>query len=224
VLRRRVRSELRVVRPRETGDVASQLLTLLLDEELLQAMEDEGLRVGDQSLEETIARRLEEGVGFARIVGPTELLWRPVHLTASAFEVEVPRHTAEALGELSDDYGFDVDVIAGTILYNDACKPWIVREAELRVPFTPLRWEAGKGNIYSMRFDLPGYQIVFLRLLAVDAAGRDHIISRALLALAREVQIAGVLDGVPLRAEAIDFARKMVRTADLGWGGRRGRA
>lgn len=189
-------------------------VTILIDEELLVAMCDEGNALDDPDVETTIARRLTQGVALAEVVGPEELLWRPVH--HDAFEIAVPlsQATIDRLRALADRFGFGVPVLLCTIMYNDACRPWEVRER--RAPFAPLRWERGRGNIYSKRFDLPGYQIVFIRLLAGNFRRGDLIVGEALLALARQVQSTGVCGQLPVSTEALEFARKMVRTADFG--------
>ncbi len=190
-------------------------LTVHIDDELLCAMEEEGDVVGDATLGQTIARRLSQGVSLARIVGANDLLWRPVRNGAQPFAVELPRALIARLEDLAEQFDYPPAVLVCTILYNDACKPWEVREAEQPVPFGPVTWQPGRGNIYSMRFDLPGYQIVFLKLLSPRAVERDQIVGEALLALARQVRQVGAVAGRPVSDEAFEFAGKMIRNADL---------
>jgi hypothetical protein len=192
----------------------TETVTVLLDEELQNALVAEGALLGDSQLTETIVRRLTQGVDLARIVGPAELLWRPVHAQAIAIDVVIDRSVAERLRVLADQCGYGLAVVVGTILYNDACRPWEARAIRSRAPFSPLRYEPGRGNIYSMRFDLPGYQIVFLKMLAGHAVGRDAVVGEALLALARQVHLTETFAGAPVTADALAFAHKMVRNAD----------
>lgn len=152
---------------------------------------------------------------MAEIVGPRELLWRPVHHDSIDIAIQIPASTVRRLKDVAGAFGYGAPVLLCTILYNDACKPWEVRELEKRTPFGPLRWKPGRGNIYSVRVDLPGYQIVFLRMLSRSLARRDAVVSEALLALARQIQTAGALGGFPVPGDALEFAHKMVRSADL---------
>lgn len=193
----------------------TETVTVLLDEELQMALEAECALLGDSQLTETIVRRLTQGVDLAPIVGRAELLWRPVHAQSVPLNIIIDRRVSERLGVLADLFGYETPVIICTILYNDACRPWEVRAIQSRAPFAPLRYEPGRGNIYSMRFDLPGYQIVFLKMLAGHTVGRDGVVGEALLALARQIHLTGTLSGVPVAAEALEFAQKMVRIADL---------
>lgn len=190
-----------------------QEIDVPIDAELLQAMSEERDMLGDSSLEVTITRRLTQGVELADIAGP-ELLWRPVHQVSVPVAVTLSADTITQIDALAERLGFGTQVLLCTILYNDACKPWEVREAEANAPFAPLRWEPGKGKIYSLRVELPGYQIVFLRMLAGSYAKRDVMLSEAILALARQITKTGVVAGIPVEGEALEFAGKMVRTAD----------
>jgi len=190
-------------------------VTLQIDAEILLAMQQEGELVGDQRVEETIARRLTQGVRLAQIVGSTDLLWRPIRNGAQSVEVHLPLAVIGAVEALADEFQFPFQVLASTILYNDACKPWEVRQVEQPSAFGPLGWQPGRGNIYSMRFDLPGYQIVFLKMLARRAVERDQVVGEALLALARHVRLVGAVGGLPVSEEAFEFAAKMVRNADF---------
>lgn len=197
------------------SDPQQSPVTLQIDAEILLAMQLEGELVGDHGVEETIARRLIQGVRLAQVVGPADLLWRPIRNGAEPTQVRLPLAAISALETLADEFQFPLEVLASTILYNDACKPWEVRQVEQPSAFGPLGWQPGRGNIYSMRFDLPGYQIVFLKMLGRRAVERDHVVGEALLALARQVRLVGAIGGLPVSEEAFEFAAKMIRNADL---------
>lgn len=181
-----------------------------LDDDLLQAMHDEAELLGDGDLEITISRRLVEGIGLAVMTGRDQLLWRPVHSSAIQVRVHVPAETADDLIELGSLFGYDPAILACTILYNDACRPRAVRAAISAAGYTPLRRERGRGSIYPVKFELAGYQLVFLRMMSSQVVTRDVVVSEALLALAREVQVTGSVGGRPVDDEAIAFARQMV--------------
>lgn len=183
-----------------------------LDDDLLQAMHEESLLMGDERIEETIARRLVEGVALAGLVGPEHLLWRPVHIDALEVEVGIPREVASDLVELATLFGYEPSILACTILYNDACRPHAVRKAIASARYSPIRKERGRGSIYSVKFELPGYQLIFLKLLGAKVVTRDEVVGEALLSLAREIQITGQVGGRPVADDALDFARQIMRS------------
>lgn len=190
-------------------------LPILIDDELLEAMFEEGEAVGDDTVEATIARRLTQGVALAELAGPGSLLWRPVRCDAFQLEIALSAETTARVSELADRCGYGVATLVCTILYNDVCKPWEVRQFERASASAPLRQEPGRGNIYATRFELPGYQLVFIRMLAGHFSRRDAIVREAILALARQVQRTAALGDAPVSDEALEFARKMVRIEDL---------
>lgn len=197
------------------------VLTVRLDADLRSAMEEERALLDDETVQETIARRLTEGVGIAEVIGRDDLLWRPVNTRAHGMDVLVSYQTERKLGELAEAFGYELDVIVCTIIYNDACKPWLVRQTERQIPFGPLRSEPGRGKIYSIRFDLAGFEIAFLKLVAGYTTGRDEVIGRALLALARQLLTTPTIGTSIASEEAVQFARKMVRNSDFGHRGLR---
>lgn len=180
-----------------------------LDDDLLHAMHEECALMADAEVEQTISRRLTEGIGLAVMTGRDQLLWRPVHAASTKLPVPVPAEIASDLADLGDLFGYDPAIVACTILYNDACRPRAVRAALGANAFTPIRRERGRGNIYPVKFELAGFQLVFVRLLSDRFRTRDNVVGEALLALAREVQITGAIGGEPVDDEALALARQM---------------
>lgn len=181
-----------------------------LDDDLLQAMHEECALMADAEIEQTISRRLIEGIGLAVITGRDQLLWRPVHSSAVELAVPVPAEIATDLVELADLFGYDPAIVACTILFNDACRPRAVRTAVSAQAYVPVRRERGRGNIYPVKFEMAGFQLVFIRLLSAGVRTRDYVVGEALLALAREVQVTGAIGGEPVDDEALALARQMI--------------
>lgn len=181
-----------------------------LDDDLLQAMHEEAELLGDDDLERTIVRRLTEGISLAVLTGRDHLLWRPVHSAAVQLSIRVPSELASDLSELGSLFGYDPAVVACTILYNDVCRPRAVRAALSGTQYSPVRRERGRGNIYPVKFELAGFQLVFLKLLSLHTGSRDIVVGEALLALAREIQVTGSVGGQRVDDEVLVLARQMI--------------
>lgn len=64
-----------------------------------------------------------------------------------------------------------------------------------------------------MQFFLPGYQLVFVRMLAGAFFDKAAIIEETLLALAKQVVRGDLVRGAPAGEDAQVFARRMVALA-----------
>ena len=84
----------------------------------------------------------------------------------------------------------------------------LVRPVHRRSPVEP-----GKGNIYPVELLMPGYQLVFVRMLAGHFVDRALVLEEALLALARKIVRGDTVLGAPVSAEAFSFAQRMVSFA-----------
>lgn len=156
------------------GETDNQVEVLVrLDEELMVAIHQECELMEDGDIGQTIRRRLTEGLVMAIVMGAKELVWRPIHRDSATLAVSVPAPVHEELGHCVETFGYDRDVLIATILSNSICKPMAVVARETRSyavsPFAgaaQIRREPGRGNIYPVQFFLPGYQLVFVRMLA----------------------------------------------------------
>lgn len=184
-----------------------------LDEEVWQTVVAEAALMGDTDQLVTIRRRLAYGSWLATIVSRPELAWRPIRRDAEVFVFEVDQSILTDLQLFAERCGYGLEVVIATILISDTCKPPEVASAERAQSagrHRALRWEAGRGHIYPVRFELPGYQLVFLKLLSPSIVRRDAVLEEALLALARQVQHVDDVAGLEVTDEARAFARKMV--------------
>lgn len=171
----------------------------------------------DGDIGQTIRRRLTEGLVMAIVMGAKELVWRPIHRDSATLAVLVPTPVQEELGHCVETFGYDRDVLIATILSNSICKPMAVVARETRSyavsPFAgaaQIRREPGRGNIYPVQFFLPGYQLVFVRMLAGAFFDKAAIIEEALLALAKQIVRGDLVRGAPAGEDAQAFARRMV--------------
>jgi hypothetical protein len=183
-----------------------------LDDDVWQAIVSEATLMGDVDQLVTIRRRLTYGAWVAPIVDRRESAWRAIREDAQIFEFELDGPVLTELQLFAEKYSFGLEVVIATILTSDAYKPPEVASAERAVApgrGRSLRWEPGRGHIYPVRFELPGYQLVFLKLLSPSVVKRDEMLEEALLALARQVQHVDRVAGVAVSDEARAFARKM---------------
>ena len=192
-----------------------------IDEETMAALLRERDIMGDHEVEATIRRRLTKGLMFAIVLGPTELKWHPIHRDAMTLTVELPIDAALQLEDTASDFGYGRDVLVATILSNEICKPMDVVSAEARQPYRPeektqVRRVPGKGNLYPVHLYMPGYQLVFIRMLANRELDRSIIIDEALLALARRVMSQDRVAGIEVSGEARIFARRMLELQATG--------
>lgn len=203
------------------GEADNQVEVLArLDEELMAAIHQECELMEDGDIGQTIRRRLTEGLVMAIVMGTKELVWRPIHRDSATLAVRVPTPVHEELGHCVETFGYDRDVLIATILSNSICKPMAVVARETRSyavsPFAgaaQIRREPGRGNIYPVQFFLPGYQLVFVRMLAGAFFDKAAIIEEALLALAKQVVRGDLVRGAPAGEDAQAFARRMVALA-----------
>jgi hypothetical protein len=196
-------------------------IELRIDEATMALLLHERDMMEDDTVEITIRRRLTKGLLFAIVLGPAELKWRPVHRDSMTLTVDLSIDAALQLEEAANDFGYGRDVLVATVLSNDICKPMDVVSAESRHPpriddRTHIRRAPGRGNLYPMHFYMPGYQLVFIRMLANHEVDRSAIIDEALLALARRVVSADRVAGVEVSGEAKLFARRMLELAATG--------
>ena len=195
------------------------VMNVMVDAEMHAILIEEARLMDDQALETTILRRLSSGLDLAIALGPQLLKWRPIHRDARPFPVTVPPSTLEYLELASEEFGYDLDVLAATLIFDPSCRPLDVVGVEVKLRARratadrALRNEPGKGNIYPVAFEMPGYQLVFIRMLAGRVISRAQVIEEALVALARQALATHEVAGFRLTGEAFDMASRMVAMA-----------
>lgn len=200
------------------GEVTAEAVCARIDAEIWEAVVAEASLMGDPDVAVTIRRRLAYGRWLTSIVDHRDLRWRPIQQDATVFEFELDRVVLTELNNFAQRCGYGLEVVLATILTNDLCKPPEVMDAEHALnagQSRALRWERGQGHIYPASFELPGYQLVFLRLLSPSVVKRDAVVGEALRALARQIHHVSHVAGIEGSDEARAFARKMMQ-----WPGR----
>lgn len=202
----------------ESGDTPSATVTLRINEDVMVSLLRERQIMGDEAIELTIARRLTSGLAMAKILGRGNLRWCPIHNDAFTMKMSLEVSSLEDLDQSAVEFGYGRDVLAATLLSDEACKPIEVAEGEARYraafPMDApsyVRREPGRGNIYPTLFHIPGYQLVFIRMVGAQMVDKELVIEEALLALARQALLTEHVGGIGLSDEAHAFARKMVR-------------
>lgn len=178
--------------------------------------------LGDTDLATTLARRIEVGLDLISRAAHVELDWRPISSRAEPVHLELPDSLDLDLQAACAEVGFDRDVLLATFAGSDVCRPdeIVLLDAITRTnrPIfqkdTYIRTEVGRGHIYKAHFDLPGFQLAFIRLAGQGTFTRGEVVGEALLALAREATVTGLIGGLPVTEEAFALAEKMVSYAE----------
>lgn len=191
-------------------------VVLLIDESTMVALLRESELMGDGNVDDTIRRRLTDGLGNAAILGPHDLRWRPVRTDAFRYELPLAAEDLTALDRWAAHWNYDRDVVIATLLSDEFCKPLEVAVRERSLSYARsnhVQREPGRGNIYPVNFNMAGYQLVFIRMLAGEVSDRALVLEEALLALAKQVVRGGSVLGCPVTEEAYLFAQRMVSLA-----------
>jgi hypothetical protein len=189
-----------------------------LDRFLVADLERERCLLGDECLSSTLVRRMEIGIELVTGGAAAELDWRPLHRATQAITVEVSEELATGLSAASNATGYEEQVLVAAFARSEACKPYDLRQVEFQYSASRsdrredriLRTEAGRGNIYRASFEMPGYQLAFVSMLAGGGLSQSTVIEEALLALAREACATNAVRDVPLSDEARAFANRMI--------------
>lgn len=195
-------------------------LTIALERILLAEMERERSLMSDETLAQTIGRRIL--MGAAAIDGGLidQLEWHPISTRAERLTLFIATDAADALEAVCRVTAFAPEVVVAAFVASDLCTPTEVLTIEgahrLNSPTVragPLRRERGKGNIYRAYFDVPGYQLAFILTLGRGPITQSAVIEEALLALARQVRVTRRFGPVAISTEAHELADRMVSMA-----------
>lgn len=197
------------------------LVSLRLERMMIADLERERLLLDLESIDRMLELRIHDGLLGIRGGGASEFNWRPIHSSAVAMEIEIDDGLADELVLAARHIGFPVEILAAAFAVSDLSKPLEVTEIELeanRRTAPPeqrriLRTELGRGNIYDASFELPGYQLAFLRLLGGRGLTQSAILEEAFIALANQVCTTNSVAGRPLSSAALDMAARMVNIA-----------
>lgn len=192
-------------------------LSLSIDRLTIADLERERLILGRATLDEVLADRIQIGLREIR-AGGAPFDWHPIHASAILVDITISDDLAEQLEGAAHGIGFPIEVVAATFAVSEFCKSSELLELEFQASWRTraanssrvLRAEPGRGNIYAAHFELPGYQLVFLGLLAGGRVSQSAVVEEAILALAGQVCASNSVAGRPLTPEARDLATRMV--------------
>lgn len=194
------------------------LLTAHVDDVLLARLRSELATNGEAELIEAIARKLTYAARQLSAYSTADLDWRPVARSARPIQVPLDEAVQRALSGHAERLGFAEDVLITTLLHDNSLvsNPLPEERSGQALQLGYLRTERGRGRIYGMYFEMPGYQYAFLRSLGQDAFSAREILDMAFLALAREVCSRSAFAGVAVSLEALNFAKKMLKLEASG--------
>lgn len=198
------------------------LIPLSLERLTIANLERERSLLEDQTIDQTLERRIRAGMYAARVGAGLNFEWRPIYASALAVMIDLADETVTELDQAADEIGFTLQILAAAFAVSDYCKPRELLQIELEAARWPekvktgriLRSEPGRGNIYDAHFELPGYQLAFLGLLGGNEIPQSRILEEAFLALASRVCATDSVAGRPLSVEARDMAARMLAMAE----------
>jgi len=201
-----------------TSDKAN--VEIFLDEIAVGILSEDINITGDASIETALLRRLCEGLRYLRIVGFGDISWRPILKDSYSISLNLAQTDIATLDEAADVSGYGKDVLVVSLLSSSICEPLEItlhRKEAIYSPsdaFRELRRIPGKGNIYPISFELPGYQIVFMKMLSGVHGDKELAIEAGLLALARQMLSGNLAPELEVTAESYAFAKRMVSFAN----------
>lgn len=191
-------------------------VTAYVDDLLLAHLLSQQEISDDREIPQIIARKLSHAADRLVDYSSADLAWRPVGRSARPISVPLNEKVRRALADHSARLGFTEEVLIATVLYDDAFESREPTDepagAQLQLGY--LRTEPGRGRIYGMYFEMPGYQYAFLRSLGHDAFSAREVLDVAFVALAKAVCSHSDLGGIVASPEALTFARKMLDMAE----------
>lgn len=202
----------------QDGDEAD--VEILLDEIAMGVLTEDIDILGDTSIEAALRRRLGEGLRYLRIIGFADISWRPILRDRYSIHLNLPWNDVATLADAADVSGYGKDVLVASLLSSSICEPLEITSHKRGMlhrpsaPFRELRRVPGKGNIYPISLELPGYQIVFMKMLAGAHRDKECAVEAGLLALAKDMISGDLSPELEVTAESYAFARRMVSFAN----------
>lgn len=188
-------------------------VTLLVDTDVLDRLERERMAMSEPDLATTIRRRLETSGRRLAYLERKDLLWPPPRRGQRCVNARV---SAEGLAELrAQARRLDVDeqiLLTGVMADDLFASPLMCLFADPD-PTGFLRSERGRGRIYGIRFEVPGYQYAFLKVVAGDVLLASQVFELAVLALAETIARSEPPMGLRLSREAILMAKDITSGA-----------
>ncbi|WP_439472066.1 hypothetical protein [Brevundimonas sp.] len=182
-------------------------MTVLVDTDILDRLERERLAMGEPNLRTTIRRRLEASGRRLAYLERKDLLWPPPRREQRCMNAQV---SAAGLAELqAQARRLDVDerVLLTGVLADDLFASPLMCVFSDEASTGYLRSERGRGRIYGMRFEVPGYQYAFLKVVAGDGLFPGQVFELAVVALAERIANSEPPTGLRLSREAILIAK-----------------
>ena len=109
----------------------------------------------------------------------------------------------------------DVDerILLAGVLADDLFASPLMSTFSDETPSGYLRTERGRGRLYGMRFEVPGYQYAFLKMLAGDHLLPGQVFELAVSALAEWVTRSDPPPGLRLSRDAVSIAADITTAA-----------
>ena len=192
-----------------------------LDQRVLNELDRERALVGAAATADIILQRVDAGLEIVAHNPEVELHWCPIVAVPVYFEMVLPDDVGDRVVALCAEVGFSPEVVLATFASIEECRPdevvaldgWADPRGLVQAKRNYLRTEPGRGHIYRAIFEVPGYQLAFINLVARRRMSQGRVVEHAILALAQQVLDTGEMAGYGISREAYAMAKKMVAYA-----------
>lgn len=139
----------------------------------------------------------------AELIAPSPT-WFAIPAQVLSISVPLPPKALTDIEELSSLTGQRQEVVVSNLVTGGP------HSSAMELPLGYLRTEPGRGRIFGMYFEIPGYQYTLMRYLAGERLTNSRVMDLAFIALARQAATTGCLNEHPISDAARQFAVRMV--------------
>lgn len=196
-------------------------VTVLVDVRVLADLDRERTLMGDASIDETVARRIDLGIAALGVALDFAMDWREPPPEGVKIVLQLPGGLKYSLDEVCQFTGKSLDAVLVTFVSSRSCKPkelaYIDALASAWSPPNRLEryshTDADRGPVYLTTIEMPGYWIEFFSLVGDRRLSLSSVLQLAIQALAREIAETRQVIGVGAGKEALSLARRIAADA-----------
>lgn len=184
-------------------------IAVLVDVDVLSRLERERVSMEEPDLRTTIRRRLESSGRRLAHFQRSDLLWPPPLRERRCVHSHVSAEGLAGLKAQADRLDIDQQTLLTGVLSDDLfASPLAIIDRD--GPGSGfLRTERGRGRVYGMRFEVPGYQYAFMKIVGGDELQPTQVLELAIVCLAERIAKGDAPSGLRLTREAFTIASEI---------------